>query len=205
MTTIEFTTSEILLANCCVLCVARIILYCTTLSWRGSSVNLCKIATPHPLTTVWRQTSEIHTFYFFMQLCTVTAQFSLKWQIVRHPKCCVQQIGQNQLRRNICHRYFCFRCPDRYLFDPVTRLCQREAKVTCDTDLLTSLYYSPFNLLIVKLTEQDLSTFFSQELTLPRSRHSISNSINYPQYYQPWSTPSLQFVPGSFPAAFGYY
>ena len=91
MTTIEFTTSEILLANCCVLCVARIILYCTTLSWRGSSVNLCKIATPHPLTTVWRQTSEIHTFYFFMQLCTVTAQFSLKWQIVRHPKCCVQQ------------------------------------------------------------------------------------------------------------------
>ena len=108
MTTIEFTTSEILLANCCVLCVARIILYCTTLSWRGSSVNLCKIATPHPLTTVWRQTSEIHTFYFFMQLCTVTAQFSLKWQIVRHPKCCVQQIGQNQLRRNICHRYYYF-------------------------------------------------------------------------------------------------
>ena len=106
MTTIEFTTSEILLANCCVLCVARIILYCTTLSWRGSSVNLCKIATPHPLTTVWRQTSEIHTFYFFMQLCTVTAQFSLKWQIVRHPKCCIQQIGQNQLRRNICHRYY---------------------------------------------------------------------------------------------------
>ena len=41
-----------------------------------------------------------------MQLCTVTAQFSLKWQIVRHPKCCVQQIGQNQLRRNICHRYY---------------------------------------------------------------------------------------------------
>jgi len=76
-----------------------------------------------------------------------------------------------------------FRCPDRYLFDPVTRLCQRQHKVECDTDMVT--YYSGFDLLVVKLQEQDLENFFKQELTLPRTRSQIPVFQNIPWYQYP--------------------
>merc|ERR1712004_506069 len=77
------------------------------------------------------------------------------------------------------------RCPPRYLFDPVTRLCQREAKVTCDQSGDSSLFYSGLELLVVKLTESELDTFFSQELTLPRRSPVQRQGVQYryPQLY----------------------
>ena len=60
-----------------------------------------------------------------------------------------------------------FRCPDRYLFDPVTRLCQREWKVACS---LPSLFYSLASSLAIRLREDQLQQFFQQDLTYNRSR-----------------------------------
>jgi len=59
-----------------------------------------------------------------------------------------------------------FRCPDRYLFDPATRLCQREWKVTCS---LPSLFYSLASSLAISLREEQLEHFFQQDLTYNRS------------------------------------
>ena len=56
-----------------------------------------------------------------------------------------------------------FRCPPRYLFDPVTRLCQRRERVTCEAD---QLFYAFRDLLTVQLTESQLGQFFSQPLTI---------------------------------------
>jgi len=86
-----------------------------------------------------------------------------------------------------------FRCPDRYLFDPVTRLCQRQQKVECDNDMVT--YYSGFELLVVKLQEQDLEKFFKQELTLPRTRSQTPVFQNIPWYPYPVQLFAPSFVP----------
>jgi len=86
-----------------------------------------------------------------------------------------------------------FRCPDRYLFDPVTRLCQRQQKVECDNDMVT--YYSGFELLVVKLQEQDLEKFFKQELTLPRTRSQTPVFQNIPWYPYPVQVFAPSFVP----------
>lgn len=58
-----------------------------------------------------------------------------------------------------------FRCPDRYLFDPVTNLCQRAQKVSCVGG--SSLFYSFRDLLVIQLAENQLNQFFNQPLTLP--------------------------------------
>jgi len=58
-----------------------------------------------------------------------------------------------------------FRCPKRYLFDPITRLCQREAKVECQP----SLFYSLASRLAIPLREDQLEAFFSSPLTLSSS------------------------------------
>jgi hypothetical protein len=86
-----------------------------------------------------------------------------------------------------------FQCPDRYLFDPATRLCQRAEKVfvilivnnknkvfdiavtaelhSCDIMLIqvkcpnTVQFYSFMGPLVVQLEEQQLDTFFSLPLT----------------------------------------
>lgn len=65
-----------------------------------------------------------------------------------------------------------FRCPKRYLFDPVTRLCQREYKVNCQgrQEPVHYLFYSALNSLIVPLEESDLEQFFSTPLVM--SRHT---------------------------------
>jgi len=55
-----------------------------------------------------------------------------------------------------------FRCPDRYLFDPATRLCQREEKVEACYDPPT--FYSALDLFTVRLAESDLASFFQQRL-----------------------------------------
>ena len=84
----------------------------------------------------------------------------------------------------------------------MTRLCQREAKVTCAQGGDSSLFYSGLELLVVKLTEAELDTFFSQELTLPR-RSPVSQrpgvpGVQYPQYYHPLGAPlyPLPLAPG---------
>ena len=71
---------------------------------------------------------------------------------------------------------FNFSCPDRYLFDPVTRLCQREAKVDCEAPENILYYSGLYNILVVKLTENDLETFFQQNLRLDKHQ-----STNYQQ------------------------
>jgi len=63
-----------------------------------------------------------------------------------------------------------FRCPKRYLFDPITRLCQREAKVECQP----SLFYSLASRLAIPLREDQLEAFFSSPLTLASSTSSVS-------------------------------
>merc|ERR1712156_934962 len=68
-----------------------------------------------------------------------------------------------------------FRCPNRYLFDPITRLCQREAKVKCQP----SLFYSLVSTLAIPLREDQLDAFFSSPLTLS-SKASTSYSSRLP-------------------------
>merc|ERR1719347_378515 len=71
-----------------------------------------------------------------------------------------------------------FKCPDRYLFDTKTHLCQREHKVTCQAK--PSLFYTILNYLVVQLEEDQLDEFFKQSLTLPdlRGRTGISQQIS---------------------------
>ena len=75
-------------------------------------------------------------------------------------------------------------CPDRYLFDPVTRLCQREAKVTCDLQQTPNLFYSGLNMFIVKLQEEELDTFFSQDLRLSRENQANRYKLPLLPYFQ---------------------
>merc|ERR1711953_513748 len=58
-----------------------------------------------------------------------------------------------------------FRCPDRYLFDPVTRLCQRAHKVSCTAPVNPLLLYSFRSALTTQLREDQLDQFFSQDLS----------------------------------------
>jgi len=89
-----------------------------------------------------------------------------------------------------------FRCPDRYLFDPVTRLCQREEKVECKA----SLFYSLSSRLATTLREDQLDSFFSTPLTLPTTKTREATSSlqqtqrfhhNHQQHYFP--TTNLHF------------
>jgi len=75
-----------------------------------------------------------------------------------------------------------FRCPDRYLFDPITQLCQRANKVTCDTSLNPILLYNFRSSLVFQIKEDDLEQFFSQELTLPYSdkARNFTPQLSYP-------------------------
>jgi len=71
-----------------------------------------------------------------------------------------------------------FKCPDRYLFDTKTHLCQREHKVTCQNK--PSLFYTILNYLVVQLEEEQLEEFFKQSLTLPepRARTGITQELS---------------------------
>ena len=81
----------------------------------------------------------------------------------------------------------------------MSRLCQRASKVTCDPALAPDLFYSAVGRLVVRLQEQDLDTFFQQQLTLdqgPESRgqggqggpvNTVSPLQNVVQgHYLPW-------------------
>ena len=124
------------------------------------------------------------------------------------------------------------RCPDRYLFDPVTQLCQRESRVSCDQATNPLLLYSfrsalvltiminimiiiivvIFNIifrsaLVFTLSEENLDTFFSQELTLPRPSkarqspahhrqspaHRLFSPVSYPSFIYPRNSPFIFF------------
>lgn len=75
-----------------------------------------------------------------------------------------------------------FRCPDRYLFDIKTHLCQREQKVTCKNQ--PSLFYTVLNYMVVQLKEEQMEQFFKQSLTLPeyRGRTGIIQELPLPNY-----------------------
>ena len=82
----------------------------------------------------------------------------------------------------------------------MTRLCQREAKVSCDLEETPNLFYSGLSLFLVKLAEEDLETFFSQDLRLPREKNANRYSpplLPYHQYQQPlqWFYPGLAWPP----------
>ena len=119
------------------------------------------------------------------------------------------------------------RCPDRYLFDPVTQLCQRESRVSCDQATNPLLLYSfrsalvltiminimiiitvvIFNIniifrsaLVFTLSEENLETFFSQELTLPRPSkarqspaHRLFSPVSYSSFIYPRHSPFIFF------------
>jgi len=84
-----------------------------------------------------------------------------------------------------------FRCPDRYLFDTKTRLCQRKHKVNCESE--SNLFYTFLNYIVVQLKEEELDEFFSQSLTLPRGRTGLNKDEDLPLLYNFNSiiTPSL--------------
>ena len=84
------------------------------------------------------------------------------------------------------------RCPDRYLFDPETQLCQREAKVQCDRATNPLLLYRLRTSLVIQIREENLERFFSQDLTLPRTdlaRQSPAQRL----YAPPVSYPSFMY------------
>ena len=110
-----------------------------------------------------------------------------------------------QVSEGIVAAYRPFRCPDRYLFDPITRLCQvgrlpflplgtnlltptfqREAKVECKA----SLFYSLNSRLAITLREEQLDTFFSTPLTLDKTKTgadatSLPSNIFPPTQFAP--------------------
>ena len=90
----------------------------------------------------------------------------------------------------------CLSCPDRYLFDPATRLCQREEKVSCDLEETPDLFYSGFNLFVVKLTEQDLDKFFRQDLRLARKKNTNRYNLPLLPHYQQHHQALQWFYPG---------
>ena len=64
-----------------------------------------------------------------------------------------------------------FRCPNGYMFDSKTHLCQLEDKVTCQKDKSEPfLFYTVLNALVVQLKESQLQQFFSSRLQLPIPR-----------------------------------
>ena len=85
------------------------------------------------------------------------------------------------------------RCPDRYLFDPVTQLCQREAKVQCDQATNPLLLYRLRTSLVIQIREENLERFFSQDLTLPRTglarqspvQRLYAPAVSYPSFMYP--------------------
>ena len=87
-------------------------------------------------------------------------------------------------------KQFC-RCPDRYLFDPATQLCQREGKVQCDQATNPLLLYSFRSALVIQVREENLESFFSQDLTLPRT--SLARQSPVQRLYRPVSYPSFMY------------
>jgi len=76
-----------------------------------------------------------------------------------------------------------FRCPDRYLFDTQTHLCQREHKATCHNQ--STLFYTALNYLVVQLKEEDIDGFFKQSLTLALHNYRASTRNNNPDQELP--------------------
>jgi len=100
-----------------------------------------------------------------------------------------------------------FRCPARYRFDPVTRLCQRQEKVECS--ITPSLFYSYTSAHVSQLAESQLDSFFQQPLRyrgalqLPSSYPRLATST-YPQiHYQHPSTSLRHTSHPNHPAYFG--
>ena len=65
--------------------------------------------------------------------------------------------------------------------------------MSCDLEESPDLFYSGFGLFLVKLTEKDLDTFFSQELRLPREKSANRYNLPFLSYYQ---QPLQWFYPG---------
>jgi len=64
-----------------------------------------------------------------------------------------------------------FSCPDKYLFNAETRLCQKEENITCQKKKSEDfLFYTVLNALVVQLKEEQLEEFFSSRLQLPLPR-----------------------------------
>jgi hypothetical protein len=72
-----------------------------------------------------------------------------------------------------------FRCPDRYVFDVETRLCQRKTRVACDKDIshLFNAFRSAF---VFQLHPSELKHFFSQDLRAPRTHIIPARAQFYP-------------------------
>ena len=58
--------------------------------------------------------------------------------------------------------------------------------MTCDQAGDSSLFYSGLELLVVKLTESELDTFFSQDLLLSRETPATRYSLPFLSYFQPY-------------------
>merc|ERR1712106_366590 len=74
-----------------------------------------------------------------------------------------------------------FRCPEKYLFDSKTHLCQAENKVFCLKNKSEPfLFYTVLNALVVQLKEDQLEQFFSSRLQLPipRPKTVINPKVN---------------------------
>ena len=67
--------------------------------------------------------------------------------------------------------------------------------MTCDKAGDSSLFYSGLELLVVRLTESELDTFFSQELTLARRPPVQRQGVQYHQYYPHLALHPLPLAP----------
>ena len=77
-----------------------------------------------------------------------------------------------------------YRCPDRYLFDPATKLCQREHKVTCDTSINPLLLFNRFrSSLVFQISEEEMDNFFAQKLTLSTTSRTSPSSQSFNKHY----------------------
>jgi len=75
-----------------------------------------------------------------------------------------------------------FRCPDRYVFDVETRLCQRKTKVTCDKDI-SQLFNAFRSAFVFQLHPSDLNNFFSQELHMTPKKMVPARTQFYPPIF----------------------
>ena len=67
--------------------------------------------------------------------------------------------------------------------------------MSCDLEETPNLFYSGLSLFVVKLTEEDLDTFFSQDLKLAREKNANRYNLPLLPYYQ-HHQPLQWFYPG---------